>query len=327
MLKQKYNPARIQLLYQMLANSQQQGHPREYDIKVDELKVVQRTNDPEQFFCHEEFILPDTENITITFYEGTSNRNSRHVFLLNESQKETSIDAQTSLNGIEKILEEKMDKERQKWDMELLRKENESLKLKLDEAEEYNDQLETEITTLKDKKFETGKNIGAVVSGALEALVRNNTAILKRIPGGQALAGLVEEDNKRLASDMGNEESSADTTAFFTKKRPPVTEAENEASELKNINQQAATTGLDSLLVYQLQQIQQVIPPGEERERFNKILQIFAGSPHLVKDIWELLDEAYRQQTLTNAAQKYPVPAETKTDIHSSDASLKEQTY
>ena len=309
MLKQKYNPNRIQLLYQMLVNSQLQGHPREYDIKVDELKVVQRTSDPEQFFCHEEFILPDTENITITFYEGTSNRNSRHVFLLNESQKENSNEAQASLDGIEKILEEKMDKERQKWDMELLKKENESLKLKLEDAEDYTDQLETEITTLKDKKFETGKNIGAVVSGALEALIRNNTAILKRIPGGNALAGLVEEDNKRLAADLGNDEGASETTVVFSKKLFPNTETENEDTELRNITEQAKETGLDPLLVYQLQQIQQVIPIGEDREKFNKILQIFAGSPHLVKDVWELLDEAYRQQAFTNATQKHPVPS------------------
>ena len=126
---------------------------------------------------------------------------------------------------------------------------------------------------------------------------------------------------------IGNNEISLDTSAVFTKKRLADTEAENEAAELKNISQQAAATGLDPLLVYQLQQIQQVILPGEDRERFNKILQIFAGSPHLVKDVWELLDEAYRQQAFTNIARKHTGFEGTIAENNSSDDSLKQELH
>ena len=48
-VKEKYHANRINLLYQMLLNDKEQGQLREYDIKVDDLKVVQRTNDHEHF--------------------------------------------------------------------------------------------------------------------------------------------------------------------------------------------------------------------------------------------------------------------------------------
>ena len=37
MVNEKYNANRINLLYQMLLNDKEQGQPREYDIKVDDL--------------------------------------------------------------------------------------------------------------------------------------------------------------------------------------------------------------------------------------------------------------------------------------------------
>lgn len=297
MIRQKYNPTRIQLLHQMLLNSQQQGHPRDYDIKVDELKVVQRTNDPEQFFRHEEFILPDTQSICITLYEGTSNRNSRHVFVLNEADNNKQDNNQQSLDGIEKMMEAKMDKERQQWNLQLLQKENEALKQELEDAEEYTEQLEGEITALKEKKFEAGKNIGAVLTGAFEALVRNNPSMLKGIPGGEALAGLLTEDNKQ---NVPNGEATAGIVAF---KRKNVAVNEQDAEAL-HISQQSTATGLDPVLIFQLKQLQNAVPQGNERETLHKILQVFTGNPKLISEVWDLFDEAYRKQVLAQEPSK-----------------------
>jgi hypothetical protein len=285
--------------HQILLNSQQQGQPREYDIKVDELKVVQRTNDPEQFFRHEEFILPDTQSICITLYEGTSNRNSRHLFVLNEADNNKQDNNQQSLDGIEKMLEAKMDKERQQWNLQLLQKENESLKQQLEDAEEYTEQLEGEITALKEKKFEAGKNIGAVLSGAFEALVRNNPSMLKSIPGGEALAGLLTEDNRQ---DIFNRQHTTGNVAFKKKNISPDEQEKNE--EALHLSQQSAATGLDPLLVYQLRQLQDNVPQGNDRETLHKILQVFASNPKLMTDVWELFDEAYRKQVLEHELMK-----------------------
>ena len=69
---EKYSPGRIDMLNRILQNDHGQGQPRDYEIKVDGLKVVQRTNDPERFFQHEDYLQRDTVCLTIAIYEQSS---------------------------------------------------------------------------------------------------------------------------------------------------------------------------------------------------------------------------------------------------------------
>ena len=103
-VKEKYSGARINLLYQLLQSDYEDGRPREYDISVDDLKVVRRTTDPEKFFSHEDFIAEETKYLTITLYEGTSKRNTRYVYYLKEGAEEEKA----TLSGIEQTMNDKM---------------------------------------------------------------------------------------------------------------------------------------------------------------------------------------------------------------------------
>lgn len=281
MVKQKYNPTRIQLLYQMLTGCLQQGQPKEYDIRVDDLKVVQRTSDPEQFFCHEDFILPDTQEITISLYEGASNRNVRYVFLLNEDAAQSK--SQATLDGFEKMMEDRLEKQQQQWNTELLKKENLDLRSKLKEAEEYSEILHGEIDELKDRKPDYVKNIGAILSGVVE-FIAGNPAMMKNIPGGKALSGLLGANSAAPAPP--NQEGEA---TFKRKGESP-----SEETDLSSLD--AKAVGLDAVLVGQLQQIQEIVPLGEERDRLYRIFQVFAGSPHLIKEVFDLVEDARREQ-------------------------------
>lgn len=227
MIRQKYNPARIQLLHQVLVSSSQQGHPREYDIKVDELKVVQRTSDPEQFFRHEEFLLPDTQTVTITFYEGTSNRNSRHVFMLQEPDSEK--ESKGGLAGVEQLVEEKINRERQQWKLEMLLKENEALKQQLAECEEYSEDLQEKMDRYKEefeafrkKRIDLSEmNIGKAFGFATEYLTKNHPRLTEKIPLLSSLSGFLTGDES-AANPLGDAEnrpeSIPETEASFTKK-------------------------------------------------------------------------------------------------------------
>ena len=99
-VKEKYTANRINLIYQMLCNDVQQGQPREYDIKVDELKVVQRTNDPETFHLHEDFVQPETRTITINLYDGNSRRCTKYQLYFGDSIPNEN----TTLSGIENTI-------------------------------------------------------------------------------------------------------------------------------------------------------------------------------------------------------------------------------
>src|SRR3989337_1429733 len=93
--KQKYDQAKIEKLAEYLRLYYQKDQPIDYEIIVDGLRVVRRTNDPDMFPLHEAFVTGDTKSIEVLFYSGTSPNNERHVFTLSEESK------QEGLSGIE----------------------------------------------------------------------------------------------------------------------------------------------------------------------------------------------------------------------------------
>lgn len=194
-VNQKYNAAKINLLHQVLQSDAEEERPREYDIVVDDLKVVRRTTDPDKFFLHEDFINGETKTVIITIYEGTSKRNTRYIFELKEGVEE----AKATLSGVENVMNEKLLQQRKAWEYEQLQKELEELKGEMEEQESYVEKLEAMLQEERGKKVSIKDNWGEVMSVALEGMVRRNSHLLGGIPMiGQGLAGVIEQDNKRL---------------------------------------------------------------------------------------------------------------------------------
>lgn len=200
-VNQKYNGAKINLLHQVLQSDAEEGRPREYDIVVDDLKVVRRTTDPDKFFLHEDFISGDTKTVIITIYEGTSKRNTRYFFALKEGAEEDKA----TLSGLENVMNDKMLQQRREWEHEQLQKELAELKEEMDEQEAYIEKLEGMLQEEKGKKASIKDSWGDVMSVALEGMVRRNSHLLGGIPMiGQGLAGVIEQDNKRLEDTQAN---------------------------------------------------------------------------------------------------------------------------
>jgi hypothetical protein len=61
--KQKYDPAQVQKLADLVRLYRDREQPFDYEIVVDGLKVVRRTSDPEMFFVFENFVSADTKNV------------------------------------------------------------------------------------------------------------------------------------------------------------------------------------------------------------------------------------------------------------------------
>jgi len=132
-----------------------------------------------------------TKAVTIVIYDGTSPRNTKHIFTIKE-------DNTNGLSGIDvdTRIEEKLRSEKEKWETDLLKKENERLQTELTEAEAYIEELEGNADKAKDKKFRMGDvNVGEFASVMLEGFVRRNPQLLSKLPGGEALAGIIEQDN------------------------------------------------------------------------------------------------------------------------------------
>lgn len=211
-INEKYSQQKIDNLYNYLQNSKDQSDPEDYEIFVDSFKVIKRTNDLDRFESYSNFIQPETKTITIVIYDGSSPRNTKHIFTIRE-------DNPGGLNGIDvdTRIEEKLKIEKEKWETGLLKLENEKLKAELTEAENYIEQLEEKVENVKDKKFRMGDvNVGELASVVIEGIVRRNPQILSKLPGGEALAGIIEQDNSDREKALL--EKSPEPEVSFTKK-------------------------------------------------------------------------------------------------------------
>lgn len=214
---EKYDPLKIELIKKNLETQTAQGAPLYFEIFVDNLKVVQRTNKVELFDSYEEFVDEDTKKIRIQIYSThpTTPRNTKHIFLLKEDAAENK-----TLQGIDldKKISEQVTRERERWDCEQVRRELEEKKEKLKEASEYIEKLQTAIEHYKTKKLHLGDiNLGELTSVVVEGMIRRNPQMLAKIPGGESLAGIIEKDNQER-EEAAQQKTTPEGEATFKKK-------------------------------------------------------------------------------------------------------------
>lgn len=215
---EKYEPMKIERIRRKLEKSAEAGKPEYFEIYVDDLKVVPRTNNLDEFDTFEEFIDGDSGKIVILIYgpSPTTPRNHRYIYLLKGTE---ASQAQQGLSGAElnTVISQRINQERERWDTELVRKDLTDTKQKLGEAEEYIETLQTELEHYKNKKLHLGDiNLGELASVVVEGMIRRNPQMIAKLPGGSALAGIIEQDNKERLENAQNHQP--ETGASFKKK-------------------------------------------------------------------------------------------------------------
>lgn len=264
-----YDQLKIDKLKHFLEAQAEKGLAKPFEIFVDNLKVVAKTDDPKEFDSYEFYMNEDTEKVRILIYNSNlSPRNDQYSFMV---QKTVGGKSLNGLGEIESIVQEKLAARDREYEMNKLREELEAAKQDLEETEEYAEKLEKEIGELKQNKFKLGNiNVAEFASAALENIVRRNPQILSKLPGGAALAGFVEQDNKEQEARLLNQQSAPETNASFQKETAPeITEEEKrylaylKAFE-KNLNQ-------------------------EQAEMFNVILQAMINEPSIISTMHDLI--------------------------------------
>jgi len=191
---ENFDQLKIDKLKHFLEDMAAKGQARPYEIFVDALKVVPKTEDPKDFDSYDYYMNEDTEKIRILIYNSNlSPRNDQYSFFV---QKNKHDKATNGLGEIDNIIQEKLAARDREYEMNKLKEELEEIKKQLDESEEYAEGLETQLEELKANKFKLGNiNMGELASVALEGIVRRNPQLLSKLPGGEALAGIIEQDN------------------------------------------------------------------------------------------------------------------------------------
>lgn len=192
MSKQSYDPAQVQKLADLVRLYREKGQPFDYEIMVDDLKVVRRTNDPEMFFLFENFVTADTRHVEVIFYNGSSNVNERRMFTFIDEPQEKGL----SGTEIDSRIQEQVERQKKEWEYGLLRQENKELKEEVEELEKEVERLEKEKDEWVNSQSPFKGILGEVGSSFVESFLRRNPAIVKSLPGGEALSGLLDQQTK-----------------------------------------------------------------------------------------------------------------------------------
>lgn len=216
-----YSAERMNLLKQTLINSTEVGKPQDYEIRVDDMKVVPRTNDVDQFDNHEDFVLDETKKVIVLIYDGASRRNTRHTFHFKDERKPNAKD-ENVLNGteVEKLVTDTLEQKERQWKYDLLEKENAQLRQEVKEADEAYDKALQVIEELKGKRKLEDVQWGELLGIAGEAILRRNTHMLAKVPGMQGLAGFIEQDNQSQEKQLPEPEPEPEAKATFAKAKP-----------------------------------------------------------------------------------------------------------
>lgn len=237
--KQKYDPAKVDKLQEYLRLYNQKGRPIDYEIIVDGLRAVRRTSDPEEFSDHERFITPETRSIEINLYNGGGNSNEKHIFFLSDEE------IKQGLSGLEidSRISEQVERQRREWQFDLLQKENAELKAEVAELERENENLEKEKQALIENQSPLKGFLGEIGSSFVESFIRRNPSVMKSIPGGEALAGLIATEPKVTLTED-------DTSVSFQERSQELDESDRSAIEFVNqLKQQFSKSEFDNVLI------------------------------------------------------------------------------
>lgn len=270
-LKTKYDPLKIDKLKHLISTSYQKRTPKDYEIFVDEMRVVDRTSDPEEFDSYQDYIDDDTRYIRfILYYTQSSPRNEQFVYEL-QSARSFGTNAELSGVDIDNKIGERLFSERQKWETEQKQKEQqkeiEGLTAKLKDAEEYIATLENNVEDLKVNGTKVRAGWGEIASVALEGIIRRNPQLLSAIPGGEAVAGI-------LAG---------------TEQNPKSTETEPQAEvSFQSVSTAPQNNPVDSDNAFIIQLMNNSFEPTQTAKVW-EILRELAESPDNIETVLELL--------------------------------------
>lgn len=198
--KEKYVQAKIDNLVQYLRLYHQKGQPVDYEILVDGFKAVRRTSDPDMFSMFENFVTADTRSIEVLLFTGSSNNNEKRIFYFGDELKEGLSGVEVKSMVDEEVRRKLLDKE-----FEALKEENYNLKRNIADLEGEVDELEKHNARLEMKQSPLNDFLGDIGSNLVESFIKRNPKLMATIPGGEALAGLLQQDNAEENGDTAPE--------------------------------------------------------------------------------------------------------------------------
>lgn len=220
MTTEKYDVMRFEKIKHHLESLAEKNKARFFEIFVDNLKVVDKTDDVNSFDDYKMYMDENTQIIKLLLYSSceTSPRNDKFFFSVQASEKTNTlgeVDVQHKINLA-------INTERERLRIESLEKELTTVNEELEDANNYIETLQDNIEKIQQQKSDDSKQIklGMVASVAIEELIKRNPSVISNIPLLGSLSGVLNDDKKQI-----NQEPEYDSHASFKSKDEPSEES------------------------------------------------------------------------------------------------------
>jgi len=181
-----YEPAKLDVLLHIIKSAEANSQKQDYEIELDNFKVVPRTSNAELFSSFSDFITPQTKIVTVRMFRGAAKTADVYHFHIKgvpqTVQELNGMPENTTAEEWEKKQREKILKEIR---FEQLEKENAKLTGELEDKEKTIEALQTRLEEVRQGKHQNFKDIGAsLLEGAMESpFVKKNFPFLGRTNG------------------------------------------------------------------------------------------------------------------------------------------------
>jgi hypothetical protein len=209
---EKFDVIRFEKIKHHLETQAEKDKARYFEIFVDNLKVVEKTNDVGAFDDYLIYIDEKTKIIKILLYSSceTSPRNDKFIFSCESNDNKNTLG---ELDVQQKITTA-ITNERERIKTEQLEIEVKELTIELEEAQEYIDNLEIKYQAAVTHNVEKSKEVklGAVAALAIEHVLKRNPNMLSKIPLLGMLSGLDDSPNPQTIPLQSNESKTTFTS-------------------------------------------------------------------------------------------------------------------
>lgn len=182
------NQGGVEAVFKSLLSKRDKGRHCFFQILVDSLVVVPRTDNLEEFWELLEYMDSRVEKVEILVFMGQSYRNSRHTFEYPKPKEAPLVDPRLSEEEIEKRVREEADRWKSALQIESLEAENKRLTAKVKDQSRKIKELKAELKDMSSKTFDRDN---VAIAAVLNHLIVRYPAIQEQFPILKQVKGLL----------------------------------------------------------------------------------------------------------------------------------------
>lgn len=207
--REPFDDQKVESIRVQIANLAATGTPTDYQVFLDDLEVIPRTNNPDLFTSFYELIHDKTRSLNIHVYSGSTRHKRTYSFYFADMPKQSG-----ELNGFDaqQMIDNKVEIETLKLKVDFSEKQIKRYEETIDELEADNERLLHENNTLRDdlKKAHSESGVASTLMQGVERVVSQFAPTKQQ----NALAGAPNQQDSRHGSVVITSNQFAEYMAF-----------------------------------------------------------------------------------------------------------------